>query len=77
MYQPTLIDNSWNLQILWLQLWGYMCFLYISKAFNKVWHDGVMFKLEQKGVSGNIRDILQEILEKAKSNVKRVSLFLD
>ena len=54
-----------------------MCFLYISKAFNKVWHDGVMFKLEQKGVSGNIRDILQEILEKAKSNVKRVSLFLD
>ena len=28
-------------------------FLDISKAFDKVWHDGVIFKLEQNGISGD------------------------
>ena len=28
-------------------------FLDISKAFDKVCHDGIIFKLEQNGISGN------------------------
>ena len=28
-------------------------FLEISKAFAKVWHKGLIFKLNQDGVSGN------------------------
>ena len=26
----------------------------ISRAFDKVWHDGLIFKLEQNGISGNL-----------------------
>ena len=29
-------------------------FLNISKAFDKVWHDGIIFKLIQIGISGNL-----------------------
>ena len=28
-------------------------FLDISKAFDKVWHKGIIFKLKQNGISGN------------------------
>ena len=29
-------------------------FLDISKAFDKVWHDGLVFKLRQNGISGKM-----------------------
>ena len=32
----------------------YSVFLNISKAFDKVWHDGIIFKLKQNGISGNL-----------------------
>ena len=33
-------------------------FLDISKAFDKVWHDGIIYKLIQNGISGNLRVVL-------------------
>ena len=33
-------------------------FLDISKVFDKVWHDGLIFKLHQNGISGDIINIL-------------------
>ena len=33
-------------------------FLDISKAFEKVWHEGFIFKLKQNGISGNLLNLL-------------------
>ena len=33
-------------------------FLDISKAFDKVWHDGIIFKLEQSDISGKLHKLL-------------------
>ena len=37
-------------------------FLDISKAFDKVWHEGLIFKLEQNGVSGSLLKLFQNYL---------------
>ena len=38
-------------------------FLDISKAFNKVWHQGLHYKLRQKGISGELLNILTDVLD--------------
>ena len=35
-------------------------FLDISKAFDKVWHQGIIFKLRQNGISGDLLNILSD-----------------
>ena len=35
-------------------------FLNISKAFDKVWHDGPIFKLRQNGICGETINILED-----------------
>ena len=37
-------------------------FLDISKAFDKVWHDGLLFKLRQNGVEDKVLNILTDFL---------------
>ena len=37
-------------------------YLDISKAFDKVWHEGLIFKLKQHGVSGHMLSILTDFL---------------
>ena len=44
-------------------------FLDISKAFDKVWHKGLIFKLPQNGTSGNLLDILSDFLSDRKQRV--------
>ena len=34
-------------------------FLDISTAFDRVWHDGLLFKLKQNGVSGNLFQLIK------------------
>ena len=41
-------------------------FMDISKAFDKVWHDGLIFKLKQNGVSGSLLSFLENYLRERK-----------
>ena len=44
-------------------------FLDISKAFDKVWHDGLSFKLKQNGISGPLLNVLNHYLSNRKQRV--------
>ena len=44
-------------------------FLYISKAFDKVWHNGLIYKLKQNGVSGNLLNSIIDFLDTRKQRV--------
>ena len=44
-------------------------FLDISKAFDKVWHEGVILKLKQNGISGALLNILTDFLSNRKQRV--------
>ena len=44
-------------------------FLDISKAFDKVWHDGFIFKLQENRISGNLLKVLKHFLTNRKQRV--------
>ena len=44
-------------------------FLDISKAFDKVWHDGLIFKLQENGISGNLLNVVKHFLTNRKQRV--------
>ena len=44
-------------------------FLDLSKAFDTVWHEGLIYKLKANGLSGNILKILQDYLTDRKQRV--------
>ena len=44
-------------------------FLDISKAFDKVWHEGLLFKLKQNGICGNLLALLKNYLESRNQRV--------
>ena len=44
-------------------------FLDISKAFDKVWHDGIIYKLTQNGISGNLLNLLEDFLKERKQRI--------
>ena len=41
----------------------------MSKAFDKVWHKGLIFKLKQNGISGNLLSTLTDFLKLRKQRV--------
>lgn len=47
-------------------------YLAISKAFDSVWHDDLIFKLRQNGVTGKVLNILTDFL---KARKKRLTVF--
>ena len=41
----------------------------ISKASDKVWHEGLLFKLKLNGISGNLLNIITDFLYQRKQRV--------
>ena len=54
-------------------------FLNISKTFDKVWHKGLLFKLKQNGILGNLFKCYHRcfVSEETKSCFKWTALVLD
>ena len=50
-------------------------FLDIAKAFDKAWHYGIIFKLTQNGISGNLLNLLRDFLNDRKQQVILNGLF--
>ena len=44
-------------------------FLYISKAFDKAWHNGVFYNLKQVGTSGDLLSVLTNFVTCRKQRV--------
>ena len=44
-------------------------FLDISKALDKVWHEDIIFKLKQNGISGELLNLLCDFLRNRKHRV--------
>ena len=44
-------------------------FLDISRAFDKVWHKGLMYKLQQNGISGELLKIIVDFLNNRKQRI--------
>ena len=44
-------------------------FLDISKAFDKIWHEGIIFKLKQNAISDDLLNILSDFLRNRKQRV--------
>ena len=50
-----------------LEVWS--VFLEMSKALDKIWQDGLIFKLKQNGVEGKLLNLLQNYLTDRKQRV--------
>ena len=44
-------------------------FLDMSKAFDKVWHEGLLFKLRQNGINGKLINLLKSYLSNRKQRI--------
>ena len=44
-------------------------FLDMSKAFDKVWHDGLLFKLQRNGIEGQLLQLFKSYLSNRKQHV--------
>ena len=45
------------------------CFYDISKAFDRVWHKGLIYKLKRAGINGSLLDWLSDYLTNRKQRV--------
>ena len=52
-------------------------FLDISKAFYKVWHEGLIYKLQQNGISVYLLSVLSNYLTNRKQRVRIINSYIE
>ena len=52
-------------------------FLDLSKAFDKTWHEGLLYKLNELGISGGLLDLLKDYLSDRMQRVVKFELRLN
>ena len=48
----------------------YACFIDLKKAFDTVWHEGLLLKLQRAGIDGKIYELLRSIYQSSASRIK-------
>ena len=56
------VDSTTNQRLFLADEIHQAVFLDISEAFDKVWHDGLIFKLKQNGISGSLLQLFENYL---------------
>ena len=51
-----------------------MVFLYVSKAFDKVWHEGLLFKIKQMGIIDILFDWLKSYISERYQKVVLIGM---
>ena len=46
------------------------CFIDFKKAFDSVWHEGLFYKVEKCGISGNFLDLIRDLYKKTNCAIK-------
>ena len=59
------LNNTRTFQIIWRPslTWSKRWFLDMSKAFDRVWHDGLLYKLKPLGKCGRYYNLIQSFLD--------------
>ena len=57
------------MQIIWQGFKFRGVFVDISKEFDKAWYTGLIFKLKQNGIAGNLLNLLRDVLRNRKQRV--------
>ncbi len=39
----------------------YVCFIDFQKAFDSIWHDGLVYKIIESGIGGKTYDIIRSM----------------
>ena len=58
IYQSS--DDEFEVRVVYLD---------ISKAFDKIWYKGIIFKVKQNGISGKLLSLLSDFLKERKQRI--------
>ena len=69
MHQSTIMYHSRYLSITWWWPWDKSRLSWYIKGIYKVWHKGLLFKLKQNDISGNVLHVITDFLYQRKQKV--------